>query len=102
MFAISGQRLTISTIEKMRDNESAGMFFDYVSKMATSHTFIEEAELGRRKRKPNYAILQNVDGYESTSAAHAPATPRDDYRKVFFDVIDKFITSLKERFEQNT
>ena len=35
MSAISGQRLarlTISTIEKMRDNESAGMFFDYVSK----------------------------------------------------------------------
>ena len=86
----------------MRTDEFAEMFFDYVSKMAASHTFIEEAELGRRKRKPNYSILHYLDGCESTSASHDPATPRDHYRQIFFNVVDVFVSSLKERFEQES
>ena len=105
MFDVSGQRLarlTIRTIEKMCNDESAEMFFDCASKMTASHKFIEEAELGRRKRKPNYSILHYLDGCESTPASHDPAIPRNHYRQVLFDVVDVFVSSLKERFEQES
>ena len=52
MPAVSGQRLarfTIQTIESMRTDEGARMFFEYVSQ-AASHDCIEEPDLGRRKR----------------------------------------------------
>ena len=62
MSAISGQRIarmgmTISTIEEMRSDTCANLFFDYVSKLASQHSFIAEQKLDRKKLKPNYALI---------------------------------------------
>ena len=86
----------------MRTDECARMLFEYVTQIVASHNCIEEPDLGRRKRRSNYTILQYVDGFQSTSDDAASSTPRDHYRKVYFEVVDVFISSLNERFEQET
>ena len=41
-----------------------------------------------------------LEGFESRSEAHHPTTPRDHYRKQFYQVIDVLISSIRDRFDQ--
>ena len=45
-------------------------------------------------------MLNYLEGYESRSEAHHPTTPRDHYRKQFYQAIDDLILSVRDRFEQ--
>ena len=105
MSVISGQRLvrlTIATIESMRTEEYTQLFFDTVMKEASAHDKIDDPELTRKRRKPNYSILQHIEGYDSAADAYHPSTPYDRYREIYLEAIDVFLSSLKERFEQPT
>ena len=40
------------------------------------------------------------EGNESRSEAHHPTTPRDDYRKQFYEAFDVLISSVRDRLDQ--
>ena len=98
---ISGQRLaraTLSTTEAMRNDESFDMFYEHVIKKAGSQNMVEEPKTGRKRPKPKYFILEYVDGYNKAEAHH-PETAKDQFRQTYFETIEYFAVTLKERFE---
>ena len=84
----------------MRNDECTKLFYDYVKKCAYQHALIEEPKLNRKRRKPNSATLQIIDGFESNAEICYSENILDKYRVMYFEVVDLFITSLKDRFEQ--
>lgn len=104
MSAVTGQRLaraTLSTFENMRSDGDFNMFYELVLKKAGSHPMVGDPKVGRKRSKPNYSILQYVDGYDKTDPHH-PITATDKFRSIYFEAIDYFISALRERFEQPT
>ena len=105
MPAISGQRLawlTLSTLESMRNDHDANLFFQTVAQKAEKHAEIKEPKLPRKRKKPRYDVLQYIYGYDANGEEHQHKTPEEKYRQVYFEALDLFAVSLKERFEQPT
>ena len=68
----SGQRLarlTIWSIESMRDDTNASNFYHYAVKRASQHEMIAEPTTEKKHRRPNYSILQYVDGCPASGSA---------------------------------
>ena len=55
--------------------------------------------LPRKRRRPNYSIMQFVTG-DNETPAHHPESVEDFYRQIFYEAIDSFILSIKTRFDQ--
>lgn len=102
MSGTSSQRLanlTVKTLEGMRTDDNFNLFFEFVTEKA-SKLPVDEPKLKRKRRTPNYSMLQFIDGQESLSTAHHPVTVEDEFREVYFDTLDHVTTSIKERFDQ--
>ena len=94
---VSETRFGMLPCKLLINDESFYMFYELVMKKAESHKMVEEPKTGRKRTKPNYSILQYVDGYDK-GEAHHPTTPKDQFTQIYFEAIDYFIASLKERF----
>ena len=70
----------LKTMESMPSDKSFGMFYELVIKNAESHKMVEEPKTGRKRTKPNYSILQYVDGYDKVEAPDHPVTPKDQFK----------------------
>ena len=82
MPAIIGQRLarlTLSTLESMRNDHDANLFFQTVVQKAEKHVEIKEPELPRKRKKPRYGVLQYIDGYHANGEEHQHKTPEEKY-----------------------
>ena len=82
MSALSGQRLaqlTIKSIETMRNENNAMLFFQYVNELSKQH-MIGKPVVGRKRKRPKYSLLHYLDGCPSSSDAHDPITPDEMYR----------------------
>ena len=102
MSAVSSQKcadLTLKTFKGMRNKESFDLFFQYVKEKAAKLP-VDEPRLKHKRKKPNYSILQFLDGQESCSASYHPETIDVEFRQVFFDALDHVISAIKERFNQ--
>ena len=105
MPAINGQRLarlTLSTLESMHNDHDANLFFQTVVQKAEKHVEIKEPELPKKRKKPRYDVLQYFDGCDANGEEHQHKTPEEKYRQMYFEALDLFVVSLKERFEQPT
>ena len=94
MSALSGNRnaeLTKKTIETMRNDESFVLFYETTVRKAEKHDFIQEPSLSRKRKEPNYSILQYLDGTTSAVANCTHATPQDYFRRIYFEAIDCII-----------
>ena len=104
MSAVGGKRLaslTIDVIEGMRNEETFNLMYDTCLTKAKKISFVEEPVLKRKRKAPNYSILEYIEGYDTSNAtAHHPETPRDHYRGVFYESIDGLVSSVRERFDQ--
>ena len=106
MSAVEGQRiahLTLKTLENMRTDESADLFYTSVVIKASKHKFIAEPVLGRKRKHPNYKLLTGyfqVDGHSSNAVSHHPVSPKEDFRVKYFEALDLLIVSIKTRFDQ--
>ena len=103
MSATSSKRLenfTIEVFESLRNEESFNMLYNTICEKAKHHYFVAAPVLPRKRRAPNYSIIHFLDGYGQGSEAHNPKTPRDYYREIYYEVLDTFIFTLKERFDQ--
>ena len=57
----------------------------------------------RKRRQPNYSILQFVSGHEEKSDAvepYYPTTVKEHFKAIYSETIDAVHEALKERFEQ--
>ena len=67
-------------------------------KTAKLHQFVNPPTLKRKRRAPNYSILQFVEGSYQSEEAHHPSSPKESYCTIYYEVLDCLINSLKERF----
>ena len=103
MSAVSSKRLamlTVETISNLHNSESFDALYDLCLREIQNIKFVEEPILKRKRKEPKYSLLHYLEGYESRSEAHHPTTPRDHYRKQFYQAIDVLISSVSDRFDQ--
>ena len=62
--------------------------------------FVGKVTNSRKRKEPNYSILQYLDGTTSAVANCKHAAPQDYFRRVYFEAIDCIIMALNERFNK--
>ena len=105
MSAVSSKRLamvTVETISNLHNSESFDALHDLCLRELQNIKFVEEPFLKRKRKEPKYSLLHYLEGYESRSEAHHPTTPRDHYRKQFYQAIDVLTSSVRDRFDQQS
>lgn len=94
--ATSGQhlaRLTVTSLQSMRNDESFKLMYDLIILKAQQHPSVGEPKLPRKRRAPSR--------YEIGSAESShPSTPQDHFRRIYFESIDLLVTAIQERFNQ--
>ena len=107
MSALSGlhlAELTIQTYQKKGSDEEAELFFKTVSKKSLDYSFINEAALPRKTKRPNYEYLDNyfqVKGYSNKANIYHPTTPEEYFWQQYFENLHLIIPSIKDRFNQS-
>ena len=105
MSAVSSKRLaklTSETIAGIRNEENFNAMHDVAVKERNNFPFVEEPVLKRKRKAPKSSVLNFVEGYSSTSTAHHPASPRDQYREHYYQAIDVLVCSVNDRFDQSS
>ena len=76
----------------MRNEENFDLFWMKVCKMAEDMD-VNDPVLPRRREMPKHF----EDG---AAAAEFPSSPKDMYRKVYFEALDLFVQAIADRFDQ--
>ena len=103
MSAISSRQaaeLVLSVLMGLRNDESFNAFYAVIIKDAKSFRFIEGEVLPRKRKTPNYSIVQYIEGYQSKDTPHHPETVQDRYRVIYFEALDSIISATNGRFHQ--
>ena len=90
---------SLKALQNIRTQEDFELFFNLVTKQAEKLP-VDEPHLKRKRKVPKYSILQYLDGQETTSEAHHPATVEDEFRQIYFDALDHITNAIEERFDQ--
>ena len=77
--------LVVSVLEDLRNEDSFKILFQIITDYASTIDFIEQPRLQRKRKVPQYSILHDVDGNQSTAQAHHPLTAEDQYRESYFE-----------------
>ena len=96
MSAVEGQRIawhTVETLESVRNEESCNSFYDLVLIKRKQHPSISEPVLPRKRTIP--ARFQ-----PGKAASSHPDTPRDHYRRIYYEAIDQKVSAINQRFDQ--
>ena len=81
----------------MRNEENFNAMYDLYLKEIKKLKFIEDPVLKRKRKAPNYTLLNYfVEGYKNTSEAYYPDNSRDNYRQQFYQAIDVLMCFLFE------
>ncbi|XP_057290908.1 zinc finger MYM-type protein 1-like [Hydractinia symbiolongicarpus] len=104
MSAISGKELaelTNKTMQGMRNERDFDIFYETVTKSASSMDFVSSPTAPRKRKRPKYDILEFVEGNPSSiGEAYYPETAHAHYKAIYFEAIDVIVSTIKERFEQ--
>ena len=104
MSAISGKELadlTIKTMQGMRNDRDFDLFYETVTKSASSIDFVSIPTAPRKRKRPKYDILQFLeDNPRCSGEAYYPETAHAHFKAIYFEAIDIIVSSIKERFEQ--
>ena len=95
MSAVSGQRLaqlTNSVLESIRNDDSFSAFYSVVLCQSKDHA-ISYPVLPRKRRAP--ARIEVGSGQPTF-----PETPKDHYRRFYFEAIDLIVNAIEQRFSQ--
>ena len=83
---------TVKALKEDRNDNSFEIFWEYVIFMCKKLSI--EQPVQQRKRKLPVRFDENQDTY------HHPETPKEEYRKVYFECIDYLVNSIETRFNQ--
>ena len=93
--ACEGQEIvksSLTTLQSIRCDQHFDLFWKYVEKRKCDGD-VSTPELPRRKRRPQrYEIGEAAPEY--------PDGVQDHYRRIYFEVLDYIIATIKERFKQ--
>ena len=80
--------LTVTTLENMRNGDSADLFFDFVVKKSEKHNFVNRPSLPRKRKNPNYKLLSEYFVVErpSTSQPYRPTSCKEHYRVLYLQI----------------
>lgn len=84
--------LVVETLKGLRCDTSFEAFWEKIERSRES-LGLDEPSLPRKRKTP--ARFQIGDG-----ACHVPSSPKDDYRRIYFEALDLAVTSIQERFNQ--
>jgi len=88
--AVMAANLAAQFIRRQRNDSAFDSF--YSSVVSASRNITGEPVLPRTRRQP-----RRIDG---TAAPHSFDTPKDYYRKQYFEVMDGILTEINARFQQ--
>ena len=103
MLAVSSKHLamlTVHTISSLRNEESFDALYDLSLKETERIQSINPPSLKRKRKYPNYSILQYVEGWQSKGQSHLPDSPHDHYHQEYYNAIDVLTLSVRDRFDQ--
>ena len=104
MPAIKGKKcadLVVETLKDMRKDEDFQAFYEVTEAASNSLNQLGKPTLPRKRKKPNYSILQYVTSYEGPeSNAYYPETPNAYFKPMYFQALDAIINAINDRFEQ--
>jgi len=84
--------LTVKTLEGLRTDENFELFWQKVGR-AIERLEVEEPQLPRRRKVPRR--------FEQGSApAESAGSPKEEYRRVYFEALDLAVISIRSRFDQ--
>ena len=83
---------TVKALKEDRNDNSFEIFWEYVIFMCKKLSI--EQPVQQRKRKLPVRFDENQVTY------HHPETPKEEYRKVYFECIDYLVNSIETRFNQ--
>ena len=105
MSACSSKRaaeLTLGVLQKQRDEQSFASFYASVLKKFQCFNFIQQPVHPRKRRAPDYSILQFADGCNSVQEAFNPGTFCDRYQVMYYEAMKYVLLSIKYRFNQTS
>ena len=82
---------TKQTLQSIRNDESLDMFWEKVLKVA-SEVDVNDPVLPRRRKAPRLE--------EGSALPEYPPSPKDMYRRVYFEALDLLMQTIKDRFDQ--
>ena len=104
MSAIKGRKsadLVITTLKDIRKDDQFQLFYDADKKAANSIKRIAQPAVPRKRKRPNYSIIQYVVGYEGpASNAHYPETTEKYFKQMYFEALDAVVNAMEDHFEQ--
>lgn len=84
--------LTIETLKSLRKDDNFELFWQKVEK-ARDQLNVDEPRLARRRKTPKRLEV-------GSAPAEFAASPKDEYRRVYFEALDLAVTSIHSRFDQ--
>ena len=95
MTASEGQNiadLTVKTLSTMRSEEAFDIFWKQVE-VLRQQTGLSEAALSRKRKAPFGSEVGRSEGYH-------PSSPKEYYRRQYFECFDFIVSSIRDRFNQ--
>lgn len=83
--------LTIETLKGLRNDSNFDLFWEKIEK-ARDQLDVDDPQLPRRRKAPKR--------YEGLAQAEFPASPKEEYRRIYFESLDLAVTSINSRFDQ--
>lgn len=91
--------LTISTIES---GEKFQTFYETRLKKAKKHDYIGESMLPRKRKKVDHSTFEHNILYKEHGNPYYPLSAIERYHQAYYEMIDVFLTAMKERFRDPT
>ena len=104
MSAIGGKELaglTVKTLKNMRNDRDFKLFYEKIETSASKIDEVSTPMLPRKRKKPNYSILQYVEGNpKPTGEAYHPENAYDHFKQIYFEALDAIVNTINDRFDQ--
>ena len=104
MSAIGGKELTgltVKTLKNMRNDRDFKLFYEKIETSASKIDEVSTTMLPRKRKKPNYSILQYVEGNpKPTGEAYHPENAYDHFKQIYFEALDTIVNAINDRFDQ--
>ena len=91
--------LVVSVCQDMRNERSFNQMFDVIATKAKAHSFVDDAVLLRKRKAPNYSILQHLEDHHGKEESYHPETVQNQYGEVYYEALDTLTASIQQKLK---
>ena len=85
----------------MRNDRDFKLFYEKIETSASKIVDVSTPMLPRKRKKPNYSILQYVEGNpRPTEDVYHPENAYDHLKQIYFEALDAIVNAINDRFDQ--